>query len=68
LALARRVFSDFESLHPDPIPAIRSALIFDPVFGPLTFVGVLLEDDVVELASVADDPYYWEMIENDPDD
>jgi len=38
-----------------------------PIFGPLVFFGVLLDDDTVELASITGDPDYWERIAEDPE-
>ena len=49
-------------LHPE----IRTLHIVDPVFGVVVFVGVLLEQGVIEIADFSIDPDYWKMIENDP--
>ena len=38
-----------------------------PIFGPLIFYGVLLDDGTVELASVTGDPDYWHRIDEDPE-
>ncbi|MDQ6616033.1 MAG: hypothetical protein M3083_15165 [Actinomycetota bacterium] len=37
-----------------------------PIFGPLIFYGVLLNDDIIELASITGDPDYWQRIDEDP--
>ena len=61
-------FRDFENLLFDLHPELRTLHIFDPVFGPVVFLGVLIELDVVEIADFAIDPDYWEMINEDPAD
>jgi hypothetical protein len=38
----------------------------DPVFGALVFTGALLPGDVVEIGAVAEDPDYWNLVEEDP--
>lgn len=49
------------------VRAIRLVLTAPtPIFGPLVFYGVLLDDDTVELASITGDPDYWERIAEDP--
>jgi len=68
LAAALIAFRDFEALRFDHVPAIRRLHLVDPVFGPVVFVGVLVEPTVVELAAFDQDPDYWRLIENDPDD
>lgn len=68
LAAALIAFRDFESLRFDDIPSIRSLHLIDPVFGPLVFVGVLIGPAMVELAAFTQDPDYWQMIEDDPND
>lgn len=68
LAAALVAFRDFEALRYDHVPAIRRLHLADPVFGPVVFVGVLVEPAVVELAAFAQDPDYWQLIEDDPDD
>lgn len=61
-------FRDFDSLRPTHIPLIRTLHIVDPVFGPVVFVGVLVDTNVVEIAEFALDPDYWSIVEDDPDD
>lgn len=68
LAAARLAFTDFDSLSYDLIPEVRSLQVIDVVFGPLLFTGVLVDRGLVELAGVTDDPDYWDLIEDDPDD
>jgi hypothetical protein len=68
LAAALIAFRDFEALRFDHVAAIRRLHLVDPVFGPVVFVGVLVEPAVVELAAFDQDPDYWRLIENDPDD
>ena len=60
-------FRDFESLPLDDVPKLRHVTVIDAVFGPVTFVGVLLPD-WVEIAAFALDPDYWNLIDDDPDD
>ncbi len=38
-----------------------------PIFGPLIFYGVLLDNDMIELASITGDPDYWQRIDEDPE-
>ncbi len=67
LAAAVFAFRDFENLPVDVVPAVRSYTIIDPFFGAVVFVGVLIEDDVVEIASFDDDPDYWSTIDDEPE-
>ena len=68
LAAALIGFRDFESLRFTDHPRVRNLHIVDPVFGPVVFVGVLVEPGVVELAAFSDDPDYWDLIGDDPND
>ena len=52
LQAARLAFRRFDELPFDDVPAIRHVHFVDPVFGALVFTGVLLPDDVVEIAAV----------------
>jgi hypothetical protein len=38
------------------------------VFGVVVFIGVRVGPDEVEIADFSDDPDYWTMIADDPDD
>lgn len=68
LAAALIAFRAFDALRFDDVAAVRSLHLVDPVFGPIVFVGVLIEPEVVELAAFSQDPDYWRMIESDPND
>jgi hypothetical protein len=68
LAAALIGFRDFESLRFTEDPRVRTLHVVDPVFGPVVFVGVLVEPGVVELAEFGDDPDYWDLIGDDPND
>ncbi len=68
LAAALIGFRDFENLPFDLHPEIRTLHIVDPVFGVVVFVGVLLEQGVIEIADFSTDPDYWKMIGDDPTD
>jgi hypothetical protein len=68
LPTALAQFANFDRLPWSVVPQVRSLLLIDPVFGPLAFVGVLVADGTVEVVSVDDDPDYWEVIDDDPDD
>jgi len=57
-----------EELPGDDPPVVRHLHLTDPVFGVVVFFGVLTEPGVVELVLFADDPDYWTLIEDDPDD
>lgn len=61
-------FRDFDALPVVDDPRVRLLYIPDPVFGPVVFVGVRIADGIVEIADFADDPDYWEMLGDDPDD
>lgn len=65
---ARLAFRAFDTLPYDVVPEIRHLHLVDPVFGIVVFFGVLVGPDEVEFAAFADDPDYWQMVENDPDD
>ncbi len=67
MAAAIIAFRDFNSLRSTDHPRVRALHLVDPVFGPVVFVGVLLDADVVELAEFDDDPDYWDLIGDDPD-
>jgi hypothetical protein len=66
LAAATFAFRDFDNLSYDLVPAIRSYTIVDPFFGPVVFVGIVVMDAFVEIVDFADDPDYWNVIEDDP--
>lgn len=66
LAAAVFAFRDFGSLSYDVVPAVRSYMIPDPVFGAVVFSGVLV-DGVVQIADFAVDPDYWTLVDDDPD-
>ena len=68
MAAAIIAFRDFDSLRSTEHPRVRTLHLVDPVFGPVVFVGVLLDANVVELAEFDDDPDYWDLIGEDPDD
>ena len=68
LAAALVGFRDFDALRFTDWPEVRTLHIIDPVFGPVVFVGVLVEPGVVELAAFEHDPDYWDLIEGDPND
>ena len=66
LLAARLAFRRFDLLPFDDVPAIRHLHFVDPVFGALVFTGVLLPGEVVEICAVAEDPDYWNLVEDDP--
>ncbi|MGH9231177.1 MAG: hypothetical protein ACRD07_21025 [Acidimicrobiales bacterium] len=68
VAAALVAFRDFDNLRHDRHPDVRSLHVVDPVFGPVLFVGVRIEPDVVELAAYERDPGYWDLIAEDPDE
>jgi hypothetical protein len=66
LSAALQGFRRFDSLVVEAGPSVRSLQTFDPIFGPVTFIGVLVGDRVVEIADFATDPDYWSTIDEDP--
>jgi hypothetical protein len=66
--LAAAVFAlrDFESLRFDAVSDVRTYTIVDPFFGPVVFVGVLIDADVVEIADFDDGPDYWPAVDDEP--
>lgn len=66
LAAALVACRDFESLRYEIVPQIRTLQLVDPVFGPVAFVGVLVDDRTVELAGFDTDPDYWRVVTEDP--
>jgi hypothetical protein len=66
LAAALIAFRDFGELLAPHQPEVRILTFADPVFGPVTFVGVLVEPGLVELAAFDRDPDYWDLIGEDP--
>jgi len=66
LAAATLRFEQFDTLAEAVGPAIRQCHVLDPGFAPIVFVGVLIEADLVEIASFDEDPDYWDLIEDDP--
>ena len=67
--LAAAVFAlrDFDSLSFDLVAAVRSYTVVDPIFGAVTFVAQLRNDEVVEVVDFADDPGYWTALDADPE-
>jgi len=68
LTAALLAFRDVESLPYDLHPDVRTLHVADPVYGPVVFVGVLVDPDTVELAAYALDPGYWDVVGDDPVD
>ena len=68
LAAALIAFRDFESLEFDQVPIVRRYTYVDPVFGPLVFIGVLIDPSTVELDAFGYDPDYWDLVNDDPID
>ena len=66
LAAALIAFRDVESLPYDVHPDVRTLHVVDPVFGPVVFVGVVVDPNTVELAAYALDPGYWDIVGEDP--
>ena len=65
LAAARFAFRAFDDLAIGVVSAVRSFTIVDPIFGPVVFVGVLVTDGVVDIVDFADDPDYWETLDDE---
>jgi hypothetical protein len=68
LAAAIIAFRRYDGLRFSHRPDIRTLQLVDPVFGPIVFVGVLIEPEVVVLDTFAHDPDYWTYVEDDPND
>jgi hypothetical protein len=68
VAAATDLFRDFDSLPAVVGPAVRVATVVDPFFGAVTFTGVLVGAETVEIAGFVDDPEYWTVVDDDPDD
>ena len=66
LAAAILAFRDFENLAYDLVSTVRTYTIVDPFFGAVTFVAVLVEPGIVEIASFDDDRDYWSTIGDEP--
>jgi hypothetical protein len=49
------------------VSSVRWYTVVDPFFGPVTFVGLLLEDQSVEIVGFDDDPDYWAILGFEPD-
>lgn len=67
LAAAVFAFRNFGALSFDVVPAVRSYMIPDPIFGAVVFVGVLVSSDTVEITGYSSDPDYWRIVGEDPD-
>jgi hypothetical protein len=67
LAAAVFAFRDFDHLSYDVVSAVRTYTVVDPFFGALIFVGVLVNADVVEIASFVEDPDYWSAVDDEPE-
>jgi hypothetical protein len=67
LAAAQFAFRGFDELSYDIVPSVRWYTVVDPFFGPVTFVGLLLDDDSVEIVGFESDPDYWEHLGSEPD-
>lgn len=68
LAVALVAFRRFDHLPEEAGPAVRSYHTVDPLFGAVVFVGVLVAEGHVEIASFDIDPDYWEIVRGDPTD
>ncbi len=68
LAVALVAFRRFDELPEEAGPAVRSYHTVDPMFGAVVFVGVLVAERHVEIASYDIDPDYWDMVRGDPTD
>lgn len=66
LAAARLQFERFDLLPQAAGPSVRQCHVLVPGFPPIVFMGVLVESDLVEIAGFADDPDYWDLVDNDP--
>lgn len=66
LAAAIFAFGDFDRLPVRESGQVRSYIIPDPVFGPVTFVAVRRDTGRVEIVGFDDDPDYWAMLGDDP--
>jgi len=66
LEAARLQFARFDLLPESMGPAVRHCHVLVPGFSVVVFIGVLIEESVVEIADFAEDPDYWDMINNDP--
>lgn len=66
LEAARLGFRDFENLPSGVDPRIRAIHILVPFVGAVAITGVLVEEDVVEIADFEVDPDYWEIAMDDP--
>ena len=62
------VFRDFDALPFPDVPAIRIYISADPVFGAVTFTGVLIGPADVEIASFDIDTDYWQVVADEPED
>ena len=60
-------FRDFESLSFGVVADVRSYTVVDAIFGPVLFVGVLLSNGTVEIASFITDPDYWTLLAEEAD-
>ena len=63
LAAARYEFARFDELPQAMGPSIRFFITTDPFFGAVTFTGVRVGDDDVEIAEVGIDPDYWSLLD-----
>lgn len=48
--------------------AVRSVTTVDVFFGAVTFTGVLIDTDLVEIADVGIDDEFWDYVDRDPAD
>jgi hypothetical protein len=67
LAAALDRFRRFDELVAVVGPSVRLATIVDPFFGVVTFTGVLVATDRVEIADFEDDPDFWAKLDDEPD-
>ncbi len=66
LEAARLQFTRFDDLPHYSGASIRHCHVLVPGFAPVVFVGLLVAGDTVEIADFADDPEYWNRINEDP--
>ena len=59
LATAIDQFKGFDLLPAAVGPSVRVATVVDPMFGAVTFTGVLIGEGRVEIAEYIADPDFW---------
>lgn len=65
LEAAKLQFGRFDLLPESMGDSVRHCHVLVPGFSVVVFIGMLVEQDTVEIADFAEDPDYWDIVNDD---